>query len=42
MPVDKLGRMSDTKTGMTVCHSLILIIIIFVVMVALPFPVLLT
>ena len=40
MPVDKFGRMSDTKTKDTGCHSIILIIIIFVAMVALPFPVL--
>ena len=40
MPVDKFGRMSDTKTRDTVCRSLILIIIIYVVMVVLPFPVL--
>ena len=40
MPVDKFGRMSDAKTRDTGCHSLTLIIIIFVVMVALPFPLL--
>ena len=39
MPVDKFGRMSDAKTRDTGV-SLILIIIIYVVMVVLPFPVL--
>ena len=39
MPVDKFGRMSDTKTKDTGV-SLILIIITFVVMVQLQFPVL--
>ena len=32
MPVDKFGRMSDTKTKDTGYHLLILIIIMFVVM----------
>ena len=40
MPVDKFGRMSDAKTRDPGCHSLILIIIIFVATVAFPFPVL--
>ena len=40
MPVDKFGRMSDTKTKDTGFRLLILIIIIFVVMVQLQFPVL--
>ena len=39
MPVDKFGRMSDAKTRDTGV-SLILIIIIFVAIVVLPFPVL--
>ena len=39
MPVDKFGRMSDAKT-IPGYHLLILIIIIFEVMVELPFPVL--
>ena len=39
MPVDKFGRMSDTKT-IPRYRSLILLIIIFVAMVVRPFPVL--
>ena len=40
MPVDKFGRMSDAKTRDTGVLLTYIIIIIFVVMVALPFPVL--
>ena len=39
MPVDKFGRMSDTKIGIPEYDLLILIIIIYVVMEALLFPV---
>ena len=35
MPVDKFGRMSDTKLRIPEYHLLILIIIIYVAMVAL-------
>ena len=40
MPVDNFGRMSDKKLEIPLCHSLTSIIIVFVTMKELLFPVL--